>query len=88
MNLCMNGTIKSGVEILRARVEYKMGVKGGSAFCSEWHLAGLGNNKFVWLGNITDMEAMGTMLNTPEEVQWDKKNGAVYKVYSMTEMTG
>ena len=73
MNLCINGTIKSGVEILRARVEYKMGVKGGSAFCSEWHLADLGNNKFVWLGKITDMEAMGTMLNTPDEVQWDKK---------------
>jgi len=28
------------------------------------------------------------MLNTPEEVKWDKDNGAVYKVYSMTEMTG
>ncbi len=34
------------------------------------------------------MEAMGAMLNTPEEVQWDKDNGAVYKVYSMAEMTG
>tara|TARA_B110000459_G_C16421782_1_gene407777 strand:+ start:273 stop:512 length:240 start_codon:yes stop_codon:yes gene_type:complete len=77
MNLCINGTIKSGVEILRARVKYKIGVKGGSAFCSEWHLADLGNNKFVWLGNITDMEAMGAMLNTPEEIQWDKENGAV-----------
>ena len=51
MNLCMNGTIESGVETLRARVEYNMGVKGGSEFCSEWHLADLGNNKFVWLGN-------------------------------------
>jgi hypothetical protein len=40
-------------------------------------LADLGNNKFVWLGKITDMEAMGTMLNTPEEIQWDKENGAV-----------
>ena len=88
MNLCMNGTIESGVETLRARVEYNMGAKGGSEFCSEWHLADLGNNKFVWLGNITDMEAMGAMLNTPEEVKWDKDNGAVYKVYSMTEMTG
>ena len=29
MNLCMNGTIESGVETLRARVEYNMGVKGG-----------------------------------------------------------
>ena len=32
------------------------------------------------------MEAMGAMLTTPEEVQWDKDNGAVYKVYSMAEM--
>ena len=88
MNLCMNGTIESGIEILRARVEHNMVVKGGNEFCTEWHLADLGNKKFVWLGNITDMEAMGAMLNTPEEVQWDKDNGAVYKVYSMAEMTG
>ena len=29
---------------------------------------------------------MGAMLSTPEEVQWDNDNGAVYKVYSMAEM--
>jgi hypothetical protein len=32
MNLCMNGTIESGVETLRVRVEYNMGAKGGSEF--------------------------------------------------------
>ena len=33
------------------------------------------------------MEAMGAMMSDPEEVAWDEENGAVYKVYSMAEMT-
>ncbi len=33
MNLCMNRTIESGVETLRARVVYNKGAKGGSEFC-------------------------------------------------------
>lgn len=85
MNLCIHGVIASGVDTLRDRVEHNM-AKGGSEFCTEWSLADLGDNKFIWLGNITDMEAMGAMLSTPEEVQWDNDNGAVYKVYSMAEM--
>ena len=36
MNLCLLGTIGTGVETLRARVEYNMDV---SEFCSEWTLA-------------------------------------------------
>ncbi|MAT86958.1 MAG: hypothetical protein CL532_00190 [Aestuariivita sp.] len=61
-------------------------VKGGSEFCTEWSLADLDDNKCASLVNITGMEAMGAMLNTPEEVQWNKDNGAVYKLYSMAEI--
>ena len=52
MNMCIHGTIASGVETLRARVQYNM-ERGASEFCSEWTLADTGNNGFVWLGNIT-----------------------------------
>ena len=87
MNICMIGKIESGLDTLRARVTHNMEVKGGNKFVSEWHLADLGDNKFSWFGNITDMEAMGAMMSDPEEVAWDEENGAVYKVYSMVEMT-
>lgn len=86
MNMCILGTIATGVETLRARVEYNM-ERGASKFCSEWKLAGTGNNGFVFLGNITDMEGMGAFLTTDEEVKWDKNNGCVYKLYTMSEMS-
>ena len=46
-----------------------------------------GNNEFIWLGNITDMDGMGAFLSTEEEVQWDKDNGCVYKLYTMDEIS-
>ena len=79
MNLCMNRTIESGVETVRARVVYNKGAKGGSEFCKNQYLPNFGNNKFVCLGSITDTEAMEEILNTPEEVKWDHNNGAVIK---------
>ena len=86
MNMCIYGTIAKGVEILRARVEHNM-ERGANKFCSEWKLADTGNNGFVWLGNITDMDGMGAFLSTDEEAKWDKDNGCIYKIYSMSEMT-
>ena len=86
MNMCIHGTIATGVETLRARVEHNM-ARGASEFCSAWKLTDAGNNEFIWLGNITDMDGMGAFLSTEEEVQWDKDNGCVYKLYTMEEMT-
>ena len=31
---------------------------------------------------------MGKFMSSPEEMQWDKDNGAVYKAYLMEEMGG
>ena len=87
MNLCLFGTIATGVETLRARVEYNM-ERGASRFCSDWTLADTGNNGFVWLGDITDMDGMSAFLSTEEETKWDSDNGCVYKIYTMSEMSG
>ena len=87
MNLCLLGTIATGVETLRARVEYNM-ERGASRFCSDWTLADTGNNGFVQLGNITDMDGMSAFLSTEEETKWDSDNGCVYKIYTMSEMSG
>ena len=86
MNMCILGTIATGVETLRARVEYNM-ERGASKYCSEWKLADTVNNSFVWLGNIIDMDGMGAFLTTDEEIKWDKDNGCVYKLYTMSEMS-
>ena len=86
MNMCIYGNIATGVETLRERVKYNM-ERGASEFCSDWTLADNGNNSFVWLGNITDMDSMGAFLNTDEEKKWDADNGCVYKVYTMSEMS-
>ena len=86
MNMCIHGTIASGVETLRERVKYNM-KRGASEFCSEWILADTGNNRFIWLGNITDMDGMGAFLSTDEEIKWDRDNGCVYKIYNMSEMS-
>ena len=63
MNMCIHGTIATGVDTLRDRVEHNM-ARGASKFCSEWKLADTGNNEFVWLGNITDMDGMEAFLRT------------------------
>ena len=86
MNMCILGTIAAGVETLRARVQHNM-ERGVSKFCSKWKLADTGNNAFVWLGNVTDMDGMGAFLTTDEEIKWDKDNGCVYKLYTMSEMS-
>ena len=86
MNMCIHGTITTGVDTLRARVEHNM-ARDVCKFCSEWKLADMGNNEFVWLGNITDMEGMGAFLSTDEEVKWDKDNGCIYKIYTMSEIS-
>ena len=83
MNMCIHGTIASGVETLRARVEHNM-ARGASKFCSDWKLTDAGSNEFIWLGNIT---GMGEFLSTDEEIQWDKNNGCVYKLYTMNEIS-
>ena len=45
-------------------------------------------NELVLLGIITDMDGMSAFLSTQEEIQWDKDNGCVYKIYTMDEIPG
>ena len=87
MNMCIYGKIATGVETLRLRVQHNM-ARGASEFCSEWQLTDAGNNEFIWLGNINNMDGMATFLSPDEEIQWDKDNGCVYKLYTMDEITG
>ena len=85
--MCLLGTIATGVETLGARVTHNM-ERGASEFCSEWTLADTGNHGFGWLGNITDMDGMGAFLSTDEEMKWDRDNRCVYKIFTMSKMSG
>ena len=87
MNLCLLGTIATGVGTLGARVKYNM-KRGASKFCSDWTLADTEHNGFVWLGNVTDMDGMGAFHSTDEETKWDSDNGCIYNIYTMSEMSG
>ena len=83
--MCLHGVIATGVETLRARVNYNM-ERDANKFCSGWTLADTGNNGSGGLGNITDMDGMGTFLSTDEEIKWVRDNGCVYKIYNMFKM--
>ena len=81
--MCLHGVIATGVETLRARVNYNM-ERDANKFCFGWTLADTGNNGSGELGNITDMDAF---LSTDEEIKWDRDNGCVYKIYNMSEIS-
>ena len=75
--------ITSELETLKARVKYNM-ERGASKFCSGLKLADTGNYGFVCFGNITDVDAMGSFLNSDKEIKWDKDNGCIHKVYTIS----
>ena len=52
--MCIHGTISTGVETLRARVEYNM-ARGAGEFCSEWKLSDFGNNEFSCFNDLIEL---------------------------------
>ena len=85
MNVFMHGTCAAGFDVLKAKIEKDMAGPAGE-WVSEYRLADLGNNERMFAANVTDFDAMGAFMSSPAEVQWDKDNGAVYKVYTLEEM--
>ena len=61
--------------------------KGTSEYVVTGGFAELGEKEFMACMNVTDMEAMGAFMNSPEELQWDRDNACEYSVYGMEEMT-
>ena len=61
--MCLHGVIATGVETLRARVNYNM-ERDANKFCSGWTLADTGNNGCGWLADITDMDGMGVFIKS------------------------
>ena len=87
MNVFFHGTIEAGFDVLKAKIESDMAGPMG-AHVTEYLLAYLGGGEVMCGMNCTNMEEMGKFMSSPEKMQWDKDNGAVYKAYLMEEMGG
>ena len=86
MNVFIRGTIATGAHVLHEKI--KQDIKAGAGeFLTECRFAEVSEKEFMACMNVTDMEAMGAFMSSPEELQWDKDNGCEYTVYGMEEMT-
>ena len=85
MNVFIHGTCSAGFDVLKAKIENDMAGPAGE-WVSVYRLADLGNNEPMFATNVTDFDAIGAFMSCTAEVQWDKDNGAVYKVYTLEEM--
>ena len=87
MNTCIRGTYECSWEKIEERILKDM--KGGaSKFISDFTLVREGENGLIWLGNVTDFEALGAFMNTPEQQQLDEEDGATIAVFTMQAMEG
>lgn len=87
MNVFFHGTIEAGFDVIKAKFEKDM-AGPMAAFVTDYRIADLGDGEVMCALNCTNMEEMGKFMSNPDEVQWDKDHGAVYKAYMMEEMTG
>ena len=53
---------------------------------TEYELVKVNEHKSIFMGNVTDFEAMGAMMASPEAKKWDEENGCVDTVYMMQKM--
>jgi len=82
MNTCIRGTFECSWEKIEERILQDMKGEAGK-FVSDYTLEGL-----IWLGNVTDFEAMGEFMNTPEQQRLDEEDGISMVVYTMQAMEG
>ena len=81
MNICIVSEYTCTFDDFRDLVEKSQADVG--AWVSEYQLLKVNDHKSVLLMNVTDMDAMGIFMSTPEMKQWDEENECVDIVYSM-----
>jgi hypothetical protein len=57
-------------------------------FLSDYTLVREGEKGLIWLGNVTDFEALGAFMNTPELKRIDEEDGVSMVVFTMQAMEG
>ena len=85
MNVFVHGTIDKGANVLYAKIKEDMKGEAGK-WVTDWRFAEIGAKEFMACMDISNMEAFGVFMSSPEELQWDKDNGCKYTVYGLEEM--
>ena len=81
MNVCMVSEYNCTFDEFKDLVEESQTEVG--AWVSGYELVKVNDHKSILLMNVTDMDALGAFMTTPEMKQWDKENGCVDIVCSM-----
>ena len=85
MNVFVRETVETGTHVLHGKIKADMAARAGE-FITKWRFAELGEKAFMACMHVTDMEALGAFMKSPEELQRDRDNGCEYTVYFMEEM--
>ncbi|MGE4550412.1 MAG: hypothetical protein AAEJ57_03405 [Opitutales bacterium] len=85
MNTCIRATFECSWEKIEERILQDMKSEAGK-FVSDYTLVREGEKGLIWLGNVTDLEAFGAFMNTPEQQRIDEEDGVSVLVYTMQSM--
>ena len=85
MNVCVVSTFTCTFDVIEAKIKADLEAHG-HAFVKEYELIKVSEHKSIFMAHVTDFEAMGALMNTPEMKQLDKENGCVDTVYMMEKM--
>ena len=87
MNTCIRATFECSWEKIEENINQDMKGKAGK-FVSDYTLVREGDKGLIWLGNVTDFEALGAFMNTPEQQRLDEEDGISMVTYTMQAMEG
>ena len=87
MNTCIRAMYECSWEKIKDRILQDMKVEAGK-FLSDYTLVREGEKGLIWLGNVTDFEALGAFMNTPELKRIDEEDGVSMVVFTMQAMEG
>ena len=85
MNVCIVSTFKCTFDVIEAKIKEDMAA-GASEFCPHYELIKVNDHKSIFMAQVTDFEAMGALMSSPEMQQWDEANGCVDTVYMLQPM--
>ncbi|MEE2789102.1 MAG: hypothetical protein VX589_17335 [Myxococcota bacterium] len=86
MNVCVVSTFTCTFDVIEAKIKADMEAHG-HAFVTAYELIKVHEHKSIFMGHVTDFEAMGALMNSPEMKKWDAENGCVDTVYMMEKVS-
>ena len=85
MNVCVVSTFKCTFDVLEAKIKEDMAAGAGD-FVAEYELVKVNDHNSIFMAHVTDFEAMGAMMSSPEMKAWDEENDCVDTVYMLQPM--